>query len=67
MPKNKLVVKQSEQLVNQFKEEMAEEFGLYRPAVEKEAITPKIIKNQQNEKNKWTKLWKSLFHKDKKH
>lgn len=66
MPKNKLVVKQSEQLVNQFKEEMAEEFGLYRPAAEKEAITPKIIKKQQNEKNKWNKVWKSLFHKDKK-
>ncbi|WP_156488376.1 small, acid-soluble spore protein, alpha/beta type [Fictibacillus phosphorivorans] len=52
MPRNKLVVKQSEQLVNQFKEEMAEEFGLYRPAVEKETITPKIIKEHQNEKNK---------------
>ncbi|MFD1357523.1 small, acid-soluble spore protein, alpha/beta type [Fictibacillus halophilus] len=52
MPKNKLVVQQSEQLVNQFREEMAEEFGLYRPAAEKEAITPKLIKKQENEKNK---------------
>ncbi|MFE1244523.1 small, acid-soluble spore protein, alpha/beta type [Fictibacillus sp. NPDC058756] len=52
MPKNKLVVQQSEQLVNQFREEMAEEFGLYRPAAEKEAITPKLIKKQKNEKNK---------------
>lgn len=52
MPKNKLVVQQSEQLVNQFREEMAEEFGMYRPASEKEAITPKLIKKQENEKNK---------------
>jgi len=52
MPKNKLVVSQSEQLVNQFKEEMAEEFGLYRSAAETDAITPKLIKKQENEKNK---------------
>ncbi|MBH0173059.1 small, acid-soluble spore protein, alpha/beta type [Fictibacillus sp. 23RED33] len=52
MPKNKLVVQQSEQLVNQFKEEMAEEFGMYRSVAESEAITPKIIKKQKNEKNK---------------
>lgn len=52
MPRNKLVVKQSEQLVSQFKEEMAEEFGLYRPAAEKEAITPKLIKEQQKDRNK---------------
>ncbi len=52
MPKNKLVVQQSEQLVNQFKEEMAEEFGMYRSAAESEAITPKIIKEQKNKKNK---------------
>ncbi|WNB90417.1 hypothetical protein [Bacillus sp. NEB1478] len=52
MPRNKLVVKQSEQLVNTFKEEMAEEFGLYRSAVEREAITPKLIKKHKNDKNK---------------
>ncbi|MBY6036109.1 small, acid-soluble spore protein, alpha/beta type [Fictibacillus nanhaiensis] len=52
MPRNKLVVKQSEQLVNQFKEEMAEEFGIYRSVGEKEAITPKLIKEQQNGKKK---------------
>jgi hypothetical protein len=52
MPRNKLVVKQSEELVNSFKEEMAEEFGLYRPAAERDAITPKLIKKQKNDKNK---------------
>jgi hypothetical protein len=52
MPKNKLVTERSEQLVNSFKEEFAEEFGLYRSAAERDAITPKIMKQQENEKNK---------------
>jgi hypothetical protein len=50
MQRNKLDVQRSQQLVNQFKEEMAEEFGVYQPAVEKEAVTPKIIKQQKKEK-----------------
>jgi hypothetical protein len=52
MPRNKLVVQNSQSLVNQFKEEMAEEFGIYRPAVETEAVTPKILKQHKNDKNK---------------
>ncbi|WP_408010975.1 small, acid-soluble spore protein, alpha/beta type [Pseudalkalibacillus sp. A8] len=50
MKKNKLEVPGCEQAVQQFREEFAEEFGVYRPAAERESITKKIV--DESEKNK---------------
>ncbi|MFC0188911.1 hypothetical protein ACFFJY_11480 [Fictibacillus aquaticus] len=52
MPKNKLDVAGAEQAANRFKEEMAEEFGMFRSSAEREAITPKIIKEERENSGK---------------
>ncbi|MGP4080247.1 small, acid-soluble spore protein, alpha/beta type [Pseudalkalibacillus sp. R45] len=43
MRKNKLEVPGCDQAVQQFREEFAEEFGIFRPAAERESITKKIV------------------------
>ncbi|MGM7701155.1 hypothetical protein ACSVDE_05465 [Pseudalkalibacillus sp. Hm43] len=43
MKKNALEVPGCEQCVQGFREEFAEEFGIYRPAAERESITKKLV------------------------
>ncbi|MFC7372156.1 hypothetical protein ACFQPF_10715 [Fictibacillus iocasae] len=52
MPKNKLDVSGADQAANQFKEEMAEEFGMFRPAAERDVITPKLVEKARKKTGK---------------
>ncbi|WP_349410481.1 small, acid-soluble spore protein, alpha/beta type [Pseudalkalibacillus sp. SCS-8] len=49
MKKNALEVPGCEQAVQGFREEFAEEFGMYRPAAERESITKKLVDQKQKE------------------
>ncbi|MCF6137091.1 hypothetical protein [Pseudalkalibacillus berkeleyi] len=51
MKRNALDVQGCDQAVKGFREEFAEEFGIYRPAAERESITKKIVDENQKEKD----------------
>lgn len=52
---NKLVVSGAEEMLQQHKEEIAEEFGVHASPASRDVITPKIIENADRNKEKRTK------------
>lgn len=49
--RNKLVVPGAEEMLQQHKEEIAEEFGVHASPASRDVITPKLLEDAEREKN----------------
>jgi hypothetical protein len=43
---NRLLVPGCEEMINQYREEIAEEFGVYHPAASRDAMTSRLLRQE---------------------